>query len=214
MPLSIKYLSQSCFLFQTESAIIYVDPGAVENIDKLPKADLILVSHHHYDHVKESSMTGLSKEGTFSVGPEKAEGKLGKNHRVVRPGENLAYAGIEIRAVDAYNPKGTRLITYHKKGDGVGYLLGIGGKRVYHAGDTGLIEEMNDLGPIDIAFLPIGGRFTMDVDEAVEAVKMMKPGIAVPMHMLSSDPTAFKNKVEGSSSTKVVVLGPGETFSP
>jgi len=214
MSLSIKYLSQSCFMLQTDSATVYVDPGSVDDIDKLPKADLILVSHHHRDHLKESSLSGLSKEGTLSVGPQKAQSKLGASRRVVSPGESLTDSGVEIRTVDAYNPKGSRLITYHKKGEGVGYVLGIGGKRVYHAGDTGLIEEMKSLGSIDIALLPIGGRFTMDVDEAVEAVKIIKPGIAVPMHMLNSDPMVFKKRVEESTSTKVMVLAVGETLAP
>lgn len=102
---------------------------------------------------------------------------------------------------------------YHKKGIGIGYVLTIDGKTIYHAGDTDLIPEMEHRQNIDVALLPIGNRdFTMGVSEAMEAVRLMNPKVTSPIHRYESDLTKFKNLIEKETNTKVVVLGIGETF--
>lgn len=214
MTLSVRWLSQSCFQLLTPDRCVYLDPGSVDEGLELPKADLILVTHHHRDHVRRGTVLRLTGDDTLAVGTKKARGKLGARKVIINPGESVDVKGVAIKAVHAYNPPGsTGFLTYHKKGVGVGYVLTIDGKRVYHAGDTGLIDEMNSFGPVDLALLPIGGKFTMDIDEAVEAVKRIGPRAVVPMHMLKADPQEFKDLVEGSSSTKVKVLGPGEAMA-
>ena len=119
---------------------------------------------------------------------------------------------IKVRAVDAYNTeKGSSTRKVHHKGSGLGYLLVMGGKTIYHAGDTDLIPEMKKLGPVDVALLPIGGTFTMDIEDAVKAAMTIKPGTVIPIHRSKADPLVFK-KVEGKSKIKVVPLGVGEAF--
>lgn len=92
-------------------------------------------------------------------------------------------------------------------------MLEMEGCRIYHAGDTGLIEGMRSLGRVDVAFLPIGGKFTMDIDEAVEAVRWISPSVVVPMHMLKADPEEFKEKVERTTMASVKVLSAGESMT-
>ena len=122
---------------------------------------------------------------------------------------------VRIKAVEAYNKKrGNKNKVVHKKGAGVGYIVNIGGKSIYHAGDTDLIPEMTMHGnKIDVALLPIGGRdFTMNLTEAVQATIMIKPLVAIPMHRFEADPQEFKKQVEKKSDIKVAVLQTGEVY--
>ncbi|WP_019177008.1 MBL fold metallo-hydrolase [Methanomassiliicoccus luminyensis] len=214
MALTIKHLSRSCFQLRTPDRCVYFDPGPLGRGLGLPKADLILVTHHHWDHVLRGTVARLTGADTLAVGTEKSRRKLGPRRIIINPGESVDVKGIAINAVHAYNSSGSRRITYHRKGAGVGYVISMGGKTIYHAGDTGLIEEMSSLGGIDIAFLPIGGKFTMDIGEAAEAVERIRPRIVVPMHMLKADPLEFKELVEKRAPTTAVrVLRPGEEMA-
>jgi L-ascorbate metabolism protein UlaG (beta-lactamase superfamily) len=101
----------------------------------------------------------------------------------------------------------------HKKGIGLGYIINIEGKSIYHAGDTDLIPEMEDIGKINVALLPIGGRdFTMNLTEAVQAAITIKPQVVIPMHRFEADPQEFKKQVESISDIKVEPLKIGETY--
>ena len=121
--------------------------------------------------------------------------------QIVKPGDRIVLDTFKIQVVDAYNTReGNSTRKVHHKGDGVGYLLTLEGKTIYHAGDT------------DVALLPIGGTFTMDIQEAVEAVMVIKPDIAIPIHYKDANPTEFKDKVESRSTTKVVLLKTGEHY--
>ena len=121
---------------------------------------------------------------------------------------------IKIRTVEAYNEKQeskTKLM--HKKGIGVGYLITIEGKIIYHAGDTDLIPEMEDIENIDVALLSIGGRdFTMDIFEAVQAAKKINPKVIIPMHRFDSKPQEYKERVEKETPIKVEPLNIGEVY--
>jgi len=116
--------------------------------------------------------------------------------------------------VEAYNFKQTSFPKkiWHRKGNGVGYVLTLEGKTIYHAGDTDFIPEMRELGVIDIALIPIGGIFTMDIREAVEAALAIKPNAVIPMHNLKADPREFKKKVEACSDVQVMPLQTGEVY--
>ena len=109
---------------------------------------------------------------------------MGENITVVEAGKELDIKNVRIKAVEAYNiEKGNTTKVAHKKGIGIGYIIHIGGKSIYHAGDTDLIPEMEDIGKISIAFLPIGGRnFTMNVTDAVQAAITINPQVVIPMH--------------------------------
>jgi len=215
---------------RTENHIVYIDPAMMGSMGdilrslipvgkgrSLPQgfgtADLILISHHHSDHVDRDIVRQLTAEKTVILAPQKSLSKISLGGRAVTAGQSIELEGIKIEMVHAYTPQGSRSMTFHKKGECVGFVLEVEGRRLYHAGDTGLIEEMRELGHIDLAFLPIGGRFTMDIAEAVEAVKIISPSTVVPMHMLKADPVEFKQMVEKKTSTKVSVLKPGEALT-
>lgn len=136
---------------------------------------------------------------------------MGKGIRVIKSGEEITSADINIKAVQAYNAEqASSTKKVHHRGSGVGYLVTIEGKAIYHAGDTDFIPEMEELGDVDVALLPIGGKFTMDIQEAVRAALAMKPKIAIPMHHFGADPQEFKDKVEARSDIRVVPLRIGE----
>lgn len=226
MTVTIRWYPQSYVELRSQGSLICVDPGAPPSLMgmlsvalfKSPareaadreRANAILVTHPHVDHLSSDKIGSLSGEGTRVLAPVSCRKKLGTRMTVVTPGERTVVDGVSVEVVHAYNPKGSRSVTYHPKGFGVGFVINLDGKRIYHAGDTGLIEEMGALGKIDLAFLPIGGRFTMDLGEAAEAVKIIKPEVVVPMHCLKADPHALAGMVSG---TEVKVLPPGGTIT-
>ena len=188
-------------------------------IDGLPekdleRADIILVTHHHKDHCKNATVRRLMKKHTSIVATKRCLKELGKNITVIEANKEVQIDKVYIRAVEAYNrEKSGRTRIAHKKGIGVGYVLNIEGKSIYHAGDTDLIPEMEHLGHIDVAFLPIGGReFTMNLSEAVQATRRIKPKIVIPMHRFEFDPQEFKKQVENSADTEVKLLRIGGVY--
>ena len=101
---------------------------------------------------------------------------------------------------------------WHRKGDGVGFLITADGKTIYHAGDTDFIPEMRDLGAVDVALLPIGGNYTMGIDDAVRAAIAINPKVVIPMHHLKAHPLGFKNRLEAKSKIKAMLLQIGEVY--
>jgi L-ascorbate metabolism protein UlaG (beta-lactamase superfamily) len=176
------------------------------------KADIILFTHDHADHCYPSSITKMVKPNTTIIGSEKCSKKIGKQLQIIKVGEVLYFGTIKIHGVDAYNIRRKRSSgnLWHPKGSGLGYLIKSQGKTVYHTGDTELIPEMQNLGSVDIILIPIDGKFTMDIDEAVEAIKLINPKEAIPIHEHEADPFEFKRKVEERLNTRVIVLEKGE----
>jgi len=156
---------------------MYIDPWKLKNP---PKADIILVTHAHYDHLSLNDIEEIQKENTVIVCTEEASKELkGINVKKVKPGEKFDVQGIKISAVPSYNIGKD----FHKKEDNnAGYVLEIDGEKLYHAGDTDFIPEMKELKGIDVALVPVGGTYTMNPQEAAEAVQSFNPGTAVPMH--------------------------------
>lgn len=191
--LEISYLGHSSFKIKKDSFVIYLDPYNLKTGEE--KADLILITHGHHDHHDEKSIELISDEKTqVLVGGEK-----------IKESEERKIRDITIKAVPAYN----LVKPFHPRGKGVGFIIEIEGKRIYHAGDTDKIFEMTELGKIDLALLPIGGVYTMNVQEAAEAVEIIKPKIVMPMHYntfseIKSDPEKFKKMV--GRKTEVVIL--------
>lgn len=171
---NIHWLGHSSFKITGEK-IIYIDPY---QIDDTEKADIILITHPHYDHLSLEDINKIRKENTIILAPEDARDKL-SDFKPVKPYQFLTIEGIKIETIPAYN---TDKQFHPKEKNWVGYVIEINGKRIYHAGDTDLIPEMEELKDIDIAMLPIGGTYTMDVTEAVQAVNIIEPKIAIPMH--------------------------------
>lgn len=234
-PISIKWFPPSWLLIKAEDKIIYIDPAWIqknfnsypkkiifshypERMDglpepDLPKADFILITHHHQDHVKTATIKRLATGKTKIYAPTKCAELIGQHFNEIKVDDKIIENGIKIKAVFAYNtPEGKSTRKVHHKGEGVGYLLTVNGKTIYHAGDTDFIPEMRGLGDVDVALLPIGGTFTMDIEEAIEAVVAIKPKIVIPMHYLKANPQEFKKKLEAKSNIKVIDLQMGEVY--
>lgn len=233
--INIQWFPPSWVGIRTGINIIYIDPAYLrtnfshyprrieftkwpDSIDGLPeeleKADIILVTHNHKDHCKRVTVNRLCKQNTQVLAPRPCVRELGEEITVLEPGKELAFDGVKVKAVNAYNLiRGDHAKVMHKKGNGVGYLLSIGETTIYHAGDTDYIPEMQAIGKVDIALLPIGGRsFTMGIDDAVKATELLNPRIVIPMHRFESDPKEFKTKVESKTASKAVSLGIGDTY--
>jgi len=159
----------------TGAKVIYVDPYKIKGGEK---ADLILITHDHSDHLSPDDIAKIRGEQTIMVLPATAKHHLEGRIETVKPGSEITLAGVNIRAVPAYNI-GKK---FHPQGQGnVGYIFTVGGVTYYHAGDTDVIPEMETV-KTDIAFLPVGGTYTMTADEAAQAVALIKPKVAVPIH--------------------------------
>lgn len=210
MTIIIKWLAHAGFQIKTEGKIIYID--LEKNCEFSEKADLILVTHSHYDHCDPAKIKAAQKKNTVTIAPEDCVSKIGGNVKTLKPGENTTIDKIKISAVEAYNIKRFRSPgnPFHPKVLGVGYLITTEGKTIYHAGDTDFIPEMRNLDHIDVALLPSGGTYTMDNDEATEAAMAINPEIVIPMHRWDTNPEEFKRKVEANSKIKVAMLHEGE----
>jgi L-ascorbate metabolism protein UlaG (beta-lactamase superfamily) len=179
----IHWLGHASFRIDGDGAVIYIDPWKIEGG---PRADIVLVTHEHFDHCSPGDVAGVAGPGTVVVATEPCRGSLagiGAEQRTVGPGDELEIKGVRIRALHAYNTQPDRL-GFHPRDPRVprvGYLLDLDGLRVYHSGDTDVIPEMEGLAP-DIALLPVGGTYTMTAEQAAEAARLMGARAVVPMH--------------------------------
>jgi L-ascorbate metabolism protein UlaG (beta-lactamase superfamily) len=210
MGVFVKWLAHASFQIKAEGKIIYVDLEKYGEATE--KADLILVTHSHTDHCDPDKIKNVQKEDTVIIAPEDCASIIGRSVKTLRPGEETSVDNIRVKAVEAYNYKRFRSPghPYHPKGFGVGYLIKVEGKTIYHAGDTDFIPEMRKVGLVDVVLLPSGGTYTMDNAEAAEAAIAINPKIVIPMHRWDTNPEEFKKKVEANSNIKVMVLQEGE----
>jgi len=187
--LRITFIGHASLMFEIGGKMIYSDPsGQFGDYGKLPKADLILVAHDHSDHFDPKTIAQISTEKTKLVLTPLCAAKGGRGI-VLKNGEETTVDGIRIEAVPAYNIAHMRSpgMPFHPKGDGNGYILTFGDKRVYVAGDTENIPEMKTLGRIDVAFLPMNLPYTMTPEMAADAARMVKPKILYPYHTTDTD---------------------------
>ena len=208
----------SWFWIRSGGKSIHIDPAYRYREDKRGKelderAHLVLITHAHSDHWSRDTLAYLRGDETTIVAPHRVVRSLKVVRHVheVLPGKEIDLGWAQVKAVAAYN-LGFKGHTLHRKGKGVGYLLKLEGKVFYHSGDTDLIPEMKDLGNVDIAFLPIGGTFTMDVDQAAEAAKLLGAKVVIPMHNLKTPSSALQEKLKERSNVKVEVLEEGKPF--
>ncbi|MFH0839036.1 MAG: MBL fold metallo-hydrolase [Candidatus Omnitrophota bacterium] len=173
----IHWLGHASFYINSpDNLIIYIDPYRIK--DGYPQADIILITHDHYDHCSPADIKKISKADTVIVGPKSISGKISQNLKIINPGSKINVKGISIEAVDSYNiNKG-----FHPRSAGnVGYIVTVDMMRIYHAGDTDLIPEMKNI-KADIVLLPVGGTYTMDAKEAAQAASSIGATICIPMH--------------------------------
>lgn len=171
----IHWLGHDAFRIDGDK-VIYLDPFKLGA--DVPQADLILITHEHYDHCSPEDVARIRGATTAVVAPATCASKLGGRVLVVKVGDALEAAGIPIEVVPAYNVNKR----FHPRSpDNVGYILTVQGTRIYHAGDTDLIPEMSGF-RCDIALLPVSGTYVMVAEEAARAAAAIKPRMAVPMH--------------------------------
>jgi L-ascorbate metabolism protein UlaG (beta-lactamase superfamily) len=184
----IKWLGHASFSFvdQNGQRIYYVDPFDLK-LSALEKADLVFITHAHQDHFSIPDLQKVLKEDTIVIAPPDILGQIyrGENLKLkVEPNKSYEVKGFKFQTLPAYNNHPDKLSFHPKENNWVGYIFELNGKKIYHAGDTDFIDEMKNLKSLnlDVAMLPIGGKFTMDVEEASHAANEIAAKITVPMH--------------------------------
>lgn len=204
--IKIKWLGHDSFSIISNIKII-TDPY---KISRQEKADLILITHNHFDHLSVDDLKNISTETTSIVAANECidmlKGFAFKEKIGISPGEEKTVSGIKIKAIRAYNVDKINPETkkpFHPKEDNkIGFLVELNGITIYHTGDTDLIPEMSDLRP-DIALVPVSGTYVMTANEAAKAVERIKPKIVIPMHFGSivgseKDALDFKQLIKSS----------------
>ena len=203
--LEITFIGHGTLMMEFSGKVIHVDPvGSYADYTKLPKADLILITHEHGDHLDLNVIKTVKKESTkvvlTKIGSEKYEGDA-----IMENGDSGEFASFKIDAVPAYNIKNVRGDgnPYHPKGDGNGYVIQFGDKKVYVAGDTENIPEMAALKNIEIAFLPMNLPYTMTPEMVVKAAKLFNPKILYPYHFGNTDTNELLELMKNQTETEV-----------
>ena len=185
-PLTIWFIGHATIMMKYKNLVIHVDPvNEYADYKKMPQAGLILVTHEHHDHFDAQAIAALTKKGTAVVLNNAARNLL-KSGQALENGDSLLIQGIKIKAIPAYNTTAGR-DKFHPQGRDNGYVLTIGGRNVYLAGDTENTPEMAQLKDIDIAFLPVNQPYTMTPEQFAQAVKDFKPKIVYPYHYGETD---------------------------
>lgn len=198
----IKWLGHASFRIEGDRATVYIDPWKLKGG---PPADLVCITHSHFDHLSEEDVAKIKKDSTIIIGPPDCKAGFGGAFREIAPGQSLTIGDVKVEAVPAYNIDKD----FHpKKNNWVGFIISVDGVRTYHTGDTDSIPEMSEVNA-DVALIPVGGTYTMTVQQAAEALRRIKPQVAVPMHCgdivgTFDDRESLKNAAQVS----VVILDP------
>lgn len=201
-PLRISFIGHGSLMMEFDYLIIHIDPcSQMADYALLPKADLILITHGHSDHLDKKAISLISKDSTHIICGKSAAGTLPMAD-CMENGTKRNHHKIRLEAVPAYNTTIEHL-HFHPKGEGNGYVLRMGGMGVYVAGDTEFIPEMESLKNINIAFLPVNQPYTMTIDQAVNAAKAIKPAILYPYHFSDTDITRLVSALEKDTSIAV-----------
>lgn len=205
--LMITFIGHGSLMFAFDGTVVHVDPySKVANYSALPDADLVLITHHHQDHLDTAALNQVLKQGTVIIGSQTVAGSV-KDAIVMKNGDSKTLKGVKINAVPAYNivHKRDNGQPFHPKGEGNGYIIAINGKKIYIAGDTENIPEMKQFKGIDIAFLPVNLPYTMTPEMAADAAKAIKPKILYPYHYGDTEITRLTELLENDKDIEVRV---------
>jgi L-ascorbate metabolism protein UlaG (beta-lactamase superfamily) len=198
----ITWLGHASFRIDGSKATVYIDPWKLKSSRP---ADVVCITHSHYDHLSAEDVEKIRKPSAVIVGPPDCKAGFGAAFKAISPGQSLQLGDVTVEAVPSYN---TDKDFHPKKNNWVGYIVTVDGVRIYHTGDSDMIPEMSNI-KADVALVPVGGTYTMTAKQALEAVKKINPKVAVPMHCgdivgTLDDRKAFKS----ASSIPVTILDP------
>jgi L-ascorbate metabolism protein UlaG (beta-lactamase superfamily) len=208
MTVKLEWFGHASFRISDANTVIYIDPWKLKEAKR--DAAIVLVSHGHFDHFSAPDIEKVSNPGTKLIAAGDVIDQEGRGE-VLKPGRTISVGAVKITGVPAYNPAKE----FHPKSNNwLGFVIEIAGKRIYYAGDTDLTDEMKELKNIDLALLPIGGKFTMNSAEAADATRFLKPKKAIPYHWgdivgSQKDADNFVKK----AACEVKVLRPGESIT-
>jgi len=203
--LKITFIRHGTLMFEYGGKVIHVDPWSqLADYSKLPKADLVLVTHEHGDHL-DTKAIGIIRQEQTKVVLTKACAEKVPGGMVMKNGDVLTVLGLKIEAIPAYNivHKRSNGQAFHPKGRGNGYVITFGKTRVYVAGDTENVPEMKKLKKIDIAFLPMNLPYTMTPEMVADAAKAFEPKILYPYHYGQTDPKLLESLLKDSEKIEV-----------
>jgi L-ascorbate metabolism protein UlaG (beta-lactamase superfamily) len=203
--LAITFIGHGTLIFSFRGKTIHVDPWSrLADYAKLPKADIVLLTHDHSDHLDPAALRLVSGEKTVLILTQECRNRRLEG-TVMKNGDTTTVSGIGIEAVPAYNVVGTRPdgLPFHPKGSGNGYIMTFGGTRVYVAGDTENTPEMKRLSRIDIAFLPMNLPYTMTPEMVADAALAFRPKILYPYHRGENDASRLVELLKGDPAIEV-----------
>ncbi|MFC1551938.1 MBL fold metallo-hydrolase [Candidatus Latescibacterota bacterium] len=206
--ITITFIGHGTLMIEFDNKIIHVDPWSrAADYSTLPKADLILVTHEHGDHLDRNAVAAVRTEKTVLAYSESCSDQLGQfgGGTVMKNGTSSTLAGLKVDAVPAYNivHKRDGGGPFHPRGVGNGYIITLGGMKLYIAGDTENIPEMKALTNIDIAFLPMNLPYTMTPEMAADAALAFKPAILYPYHFGDTDTSELVTLLKGADGIEV-----------
>jgi L-ascorbate metabolism protein UlaG (beta-lactamase superfamily) len=197
--LKMTFIGHGTLMFEFAGKVIHIDPVSMyADYATLPKADLILITHEHSDHLDVKAIQAISKPGTTIIINQGSAKQL-PSGTVMKNGDAKTVAGIMIEAIPSYNSEKQ----FHPKGNGNGYVLTLADKRVFVAGDTENVQEIKALKNIDAAFLPMNLPFTMTPEQVADAAKAMRPKILYPYHFGNTDTNALVNLLKDEKGIEV-----------
>ena len=205
-PLLIHFIGHGTLMMEFNNQVIHIDPFREANYDKLPKANLVLITHHHGDHLDKNALNKVVTDHTKIICTELCYSDIASwNPMVMKNGDETKAIGLKIKAVPAYNIKNKRPdgSPFHGPGEGNGYIVSFGNVNVYIAGDTENTPEMKALQRIDIAFLPMNLPYTMTPEMVTDAAKSFKPKVLYPYHYGQTDTNKLLELMKDQKDTEV-----------